>query len=171
MKELSIELRKMAREQGLCDQWFGEWKDDSDNTTLFDKYKRGIDFAISKDYPTLDYIRSHWSKQELMDNNIFVDCKDVICHNLKGTVIVNGDCDLTLNNDFYNVCDVYIRHNSKVKVTARQWCKVMLNVYDNSEVEIECSDDAKVYIYVHTDNCSIHNTGDTGPIIHKGETY
>lgn len=44
MKELSIELRKMAREQGLCDQWFGEWKDDSDSTTLFDKYKRGIDF-------------------------------------------------------------------------------------------------------------------------------
>jgi hypothetical protein len=135
------------------------------NATLFDKYKRGIDFCIEHGYPTLDYIRSHWSKQELMDNNIFVDCKDVICHNLKGTVIVNGDCDLTLNNDFYNVCDVYIRHNSKVKVTARQWCTVMLNVYDDAEVEVDCSEMAKVYVYRHSESSKVKSIGENEILI------
>jgi hypothetical protein len=65
MKELSIELRNMAREAGLCDQWFGEWNDDSDNTTLFDKYKRGIDFCIEHGYPTNEFIKSHWDKEML----------------------------------------------------------------------------------------------------------
>lgn len=46
MGNLSLELKEMARNNGLCDKWFGEWVDESDDATLFDKYKRGIDFSI-----------------------------------------------------------------------------------------------------------------------------
>ena len=41
MDNLSIKLREMARKQGLCDQWFGEWKDDTDNTSLLINIKGG----------------------------------------------------------------------------------------------------------------------------------
>lgn len=165
MKELSIELRDMARKAGLCDQWFGEWKDDSDNATLFDKYKRGIDFCIEHGYPTNEYIKSHWDKEMLIDNNIFVDDKDVSVEMVKGTVIVNGDSDISLKCESFGTADVYVRHTSKMKVAATGFARVMLNVYDDAEVEVDCSEMAKVYVYRHSESSKVKSIGENEILI------
>lgn len=162
---LSIKLREMARKQGLCDQWFGEWKDDTDNTALFDKYKRGIDFAIEHDYPSLEFIRSSWDKDELQSNNIFLDHKGIVCNNLKGTVVVNGESDITLDYCMFDTSDVYVRHNSKVVVNAKDKCRIMINLYDMAEATINCNDEARVYVYKHGDKCNIKSIGSKEPLI------
>jgi hypothetical protein len=165
MKELSIELRNIAREAGLCDQWFGEWNDDSDNATLFDKYKRGIDFCIEHGYPTNEYIKSHWDKEMLIDNNIFVDDKNVELESPKGTVIINGDSDILTYFRAFDTADIYLRHTSKLKIIARWMSCIMVNVYDNAEVEIDAEENAKVYVYRHSDNCKVTSIGEKEPIV------
>jgi hypothetical protein len=144
---ISKELRSMARENGLCDKWFKEWDDDTTDEELFDKYKRGIDFSIDHEWITNDFIKSHWSKELLHRNGIFVDDKDVAVESLNTTVIVNGDSDITLSYALYDFADIYVRHTSKVKVIARQGAKIFVNIYDEAEVTVDKDDTSKVYIY------------------------
>ena len=162
-----MELRNMARKAGLCDQWFGEWKDDSDTSTLFDKYKRGIDFCIEHNYPTNDFIKTHWDKPTLQANNIFVDDKNISKDSLKGIIIVNGDCDMTLNFSAFDVADVYIRHTSKVIINAWYMARIMLNVYDDAEVTINSNVQSRVYVYKHSPHSVVKNIGDNDCIIHE----
>ena len=165
MSNLSVELRNMAREQGLCDKWFGEWKDDSDNSTLFDKYKRGIDFCISKNYHSLEFMRSHWNKDELEKNGIFLDSENSECKGIKGTFIVNGDSNVNFQYDLFSSADIYVRHDSKIKVNAEGESRIMVNLYDYAEVEVNCSMDAKVYIYNHSLKSKITSIGENEPYI------
>ena len=167
MENISTELKGMARSNGLCDKWFGEWEKESDDTTLFDKYKRGIDFSIEHDWISNDFIKSHWDKETLQSNNIFVDDKDMELENAKGTVVVNGDCDLTFNYNLFTVSDIYARHSSRIKITVRDHARVMVNLYDNATVEIDCDDMARVYVYQHSKDSKIVNVGNVVPLIRK----
>ena len=167
MGNLSLELKEMARNNGLCDKWFGEWVDESDDATLFDKYKRGIDFSIEHDWISNEFIKSRWDKEVLQDNNIFVDDKDMELENTKGTVIINGDCDLTFNYNLFTVSDLYARHNSIVRVTAKDHARIMVNLYDNAIVEIDCDYMAKVYVYQHSKDSKIVSIGRVIPLIRK----
>ena len=167
MENLSIELRNMARKAGLCDQWFGEWKDDSDTSTLFDKYKRGIDFCIEHNYPTNDFIKTHWDKKMLQMYNIFVDDKDVTKDGIKGTAIINGDSDIRLNFGLFDTADIYLRHTSKLKVNARYMARIMINLYDDAQVTVNCIEDAKVYIYKHSPNAKINDMGTNKSLVHE----
>lgn len=167
MGNLSLELKEMARNNGLCDKWFGEWVDESDDATLFDKYRRGIDFSIERDWISNEFIKSHWDKEVLQSNNIFVDDKDMELENTKGTVIINGDCDLTFNYSLFTVSDIYARHNSIVRVMAKDHARIMVNLYDNASVKIDCDDMAKVYVYQHSKDSKIVSIGKAMPLIRK----
>ena len=167
MGNLSLELKEMARNNGLCDKWFGEWVDESDDAILFDKYRRGIDFSIERDWISNEFIKSHWDKEVLQSNNIFVDDKDMELENTKGTVIINGDCDLTFNYSLFTVSDIYARHNSIVRVMAKDHARIMVNLYDNASVKIDCDDMAKVYVYQHSKDSKIVSIGKAMPLIRK----
>jgi hypothetical protein len=165
MKELSIELRDMARKAGLCDKWFGEWDDDSNNEVLFDKYKRGIDFSIDKDWISNDFIKSHWDKETLQSYNIFVDDKGIKTENEKGIIIINGDSDIEMEYGNFDTADIYIRHTSNVKINALGFSRIMVNIYDDAIVEINCSEMAKVYVYKHSKKCNIKSVGENECLI------
>lgn len=167
MENLSLELRKMARKAGLCDRWFSEWKKDETDESLFDKYKKGIDFSIEYNWISNDFIKRHWDKPILQANNIFVDDKNISKDSLKGIIIVNGDCDMTLNFSAFDVADVYIRHTSKVIINAWYMARIMLNVYDDAEVTINSNVQSRVYVYKHSPHSVVKNIGDNDCIIHE----
>ena len=167
MENLSTKLKKMARNAGLCDKWFGGWEDNSDTSILFDKYKRGIDFCIDKNYPTNDFIKSSWDKETLNRYNIFVDDKGITKDGIQGTAIINGDSEITLNFGVFDAADIYLRHTSKLKLNARYMAKIMVNLYDDSEVTVNCVEGAKVYIYKHSENSIINDIGENESMIRK----
>jgi hypothetical protein len=166
MKELSEELRTMAREQGLCDQWFGEWKDDSDDETLFDKYKRGIDFCIKHEYPSLEYIRSHWDEDELEENGIFVDAKGVTVRRPPLIAVVNGESEVTFDCGDFDVSDIYVRHNSRVRVVANGHARIMINLYDGASATVDCGGEGRVYVSKHGTTCLVEDVGENESRVH-----
>ena len=171
MENLSIELRTMARQNGLCNKWFGEWSDDCSDKELFDKYKKGIDFSIKTNWLSNDFIKSHWDKNLLNENNIFVDDIGLSLDNLKRRVIINGDSDITLNYDMYCVADIYIRNNSKVQINADDNCIVMVNLHDNANVTVNSKGNSRVNIFTHSDNCKVKNIGTKEAKISIGEIF
>ena len=128
----------MARAKGLCDDWYGKWDDDDTIDMCLDRYIRGFDFALKYEYPTLDFIRKNFRKDDLHRHNIYIDDK-VSLDGDNGYYIFLGNCNATLAVDGLKAVTVYVRHNSEVNVTASNGAKVFVRYYDNSKGE--CIDD------------------------------
>jgi len=165
MGNLSIKLRQMARKNGLCDEWFEAWDDNTDNTTLLEKYKRGIDFSIEHDWISNEFIKSNWDKSTLQENGVFVDDKNILLKNKKGIFIINGESDIKMYFDGYDTADIYVRHLSKLEVIVQGHAKIRINIYDNSEIISNCNEDGRIYIYKHTDFGDIKDVGTCGSLI------
>lgn len=138
-KELSVTLRTMAREQKepLCDKWFGEWEDDSDIDSLLDKYVEGIDFTITNDYPPLDFIRKNFKKEDLHRHNIYIDEEVNLVESNSGVWVLLGKCTGRITFDGWAVANVYVRHESVVRVDAEDLSRVFVNMCDNAEAELK----------------------------------
>jgi hypothetical protein len=52
-----------------------------------------------------------------------------------------------------------------VKVAATGFARVMLNVYDDAEVEVDCSEMAKVYVYRHSESSKVKSIGENEILI------
>lgn len=137
-KELSVTLREMAREQKepLCDKWYGEWEDDSDIDSLLDKYVDGIDFTITNDYPPLDFIRKNFKKEDLHRHNIYIDEEVNLVESNSGVWVLLGKCTGRITFDGWAVANVYVRHESVVRVDAEDLSRVFVNVCDKAEVDM-----------------------------------
>lgn len=130
-KELNIALREMARQQGLCDEWFSQWSDDSTIDECLERYIKGFDFAVDNDYPTLDFIRRNFKKEVLHRHNIYLDeAANVSCEN--GIYVFLGNCGGTVNVDGLKAVTILVRHFCAIDVNAYNGAKVFVRYYDKS---------------------------------------
>lgn len=146
MNQLNRQLKDQAVSLGLCRQWQGEWDEDRTDTQLIEMFKRGQDFAIQHDYPSLDFIRDNFPQPILEANGIFVDAvaeKDL----LNGTYVFLGECDMTLRFPRWTAAVLWLRHDSRATIVADEFCKIQVRLYDRSEVEVSQSDDARVRVF------------------------
>lgn len=146
-KELNKTLRDRARELGLCDLWYKEWDKKSTKQELIDKYLNGIDFCIAHDYPTLPFIKEYFPKNLLLQNGIFLDDK-VDAYNLLRAVLL-GYSTGEIRIDGLRSCDIYVRHQSELIVTATGGARVFVEMYEDSKVTAAADADSKVFIYLH----------------------
>ena len=135
---MNISLREMARSSGLCDEWYAEWSDDDTIDVCLERYVRGFDFSIKNEYPSIDFIRKNFRKDDLHRHNIYID-DQVSLDGDNGYYIFLGNCNATLAVDGLKAVTVYVRHKSEVSVTASGGAKVFVRYYDNSKGE--CIDD------------------------------
>lgn len=136
MDKLIKQLKADGIEKGLCRAWQMKLRAGLSLEQLVKLYVRGIDFCISEDYPTLDYLREHF-KGKCEQYGVFVDDEVVGLKNA-ANVVLNGDCKAMLEYDAYAVSQVYVRHNSNVSI----------NVADNAIVTVDAFDDSKLYVAV-----------------------
>lgn len=148
MENLSKLLKREAVERNLCAQWTAEWVDNSDQQTLIDKYKRGIDFIIKQgEWPTNEFIKTNFDRELLHSNLIFVDEHIDLKDAPSGIYILNGECDGTLWFNSWAAATVYVRHNSKVTIVADDFAKVFVRLYDEAEADVLGMDEAVVKVY------------------------
>ena len=148
-KELSITLREMARSQRvpLCDKFYNEWSEDDSIDVLLDRYKKGFDFAVENDYPTLAFIRANFSKADLHRHLIYIDEEvNEICSN-SHTIVCLGKCTGSIEFNSWSVGNVYLRHESAVKVISDDMARVMVTEYENSECIKRQYGDSHLTIY------------------------
>lgn len=159
MDELNTELRTEAINLGLCSEWKGEWMNDKTQDELVKMYKKGIDFAIQNNYPSNGFIKEHFSRDVLSKNNVFVDDAFDL-KNIGGVAVFNGKSNGRVRFDGTTVCDMYVRHDTRMTITAKGMSRVFVNAFDNAEIEIRQSEIAKVYVYFHGNNVKLDIHGD-----------
>ena len=131
-RELNIALREMAREQGLCDEWYGQWPDDDTIDNCLERYIRGFDFVVKNNYPPLDFCRKYFDKEVLHRHNIYLDEEVAITDANNGYYVFLGNCKAELWATGYKAVSIYCRHNSVVNVKAFDGASVMVRYYDAS---------------------------------------
>ncbi len=105
--ELVQQLKEDGKAKGLCRMWQMKLRTGLDYEQLIQLYIKGIDFCISENYPTLDFIREHF-KGKCEVYGVFVDDEVTDKVNLPD-VVLNGDCKAMLEYDGYSVSRVYAR--------------------------------------------------------------
>lgn len=147
MENLSETLKQQAVNLRLCKPWTEAWADNSDQQTLIDKYKKGIDFCLDRDWPSNDFIKANFDRALLNKNLVFVDEHIDLKNAPSGVYVINGECSGTLWFNSWAAATIYVRHESDITVVADDFAKVFVRLYDDSNAEVVELEDAVVKVY------------------------
>jgi hypothetical protein len=137
MNDISQELLEMALKFGLCDEYKEKFLKDSSIANLAKMYKKGFDFVLEHNYPSLTYMEKHL-KGVFRDYEIYIS--EEFYEKNPTEVILNGSCNGMVECDF-DFCVVRVRHNSKVDIKAINNARMRVFIYDKGEVNIVEKDD------------------------------
>lgn len=146
MENLSETLKQQAVDLGLCRPWTEAWGD-CDQQALIDKFVKGIDFCLERNWPTSDFIKANFDRALLNANRIFVDEHMRLDDAPSGIYILNGECTGSIRFAPWTAATVYVRHTSNVRIIAGDSAKVFVRLYDEAETEIEAEESAVVRVY------------------------
>lgn len=142
------QLRTDGVSKGLCRLYQMKLRDGLSVSELADIYKDGIDFCISNDYPTLDFLREHY-KGRCEEFGVFVDEFTGKLLNEK-MVVTNGDCKLVAEYNGFTVARVYARHTTKGAVNVTDFAHVTIDIFDNAHLVVAVAgSDAQVFVNVY----------------------
>ncbi|WP_322545097.1 hypothetical protein [Elizabethkingia miricola] len=102
----------------------------------------GSDWAMENDFPSLGLLRKY---KEASIYGLYTDAKTVKRNIMR--IAFFGLSDAILSYDGHVVSQIYIRHKSTVKITAKDNAILFVTVADNTTVEIDVQDNAVVNVY------------------------
>lgn len=143
MNTIAKELAKQAKSKGICEDWHKQLKALTDKRAMVDMYIRGIDFCLSNDYPSNDYIKANF-KGVMEEKGVFLDDK-ISLVNFRYCVALGttkGEAKIT----GYKVCEVFAKHQSTLHIIAEDNAFVEIDMFDNSVVSVTSAGKAKVHI-------------------------
>ena len=146
MENLSETLKQQAVDLGLCRPWTKAWGD-CDQQELIDKFIKGIDFCIERNWPTPAFIKANFDRDLLNANLIFVDEHLDFDMMPSGVYVINGECSGSIRFAPWTAATVYVRHSSNVSIFAGDFAKVFVRLYDDAEAEVESGECAMAKVY------------------------
>ena len=63
--KVNRELARLAKQNGICEEWFNDLLTTEDKGKLIKMYLDGIDFCLSNEYPPLPFIKKHFALREM----------------------------------------------------------------------------------------------------------
>ena len=141
--EISKILKEEAIRYGLCVAWTKEWGSPT-KEQMVDMYIKGLDFCIEHNYPSNAFIKEQFGDIAIR-KGVFTDM-DVNELN-PPTAILNGNCTGKIELTGFVSRDIYVRHNSKVKIIIRDNAKAFVRVYDNAHAIIENEGVSRCFVY------------------------
>jgi len=167
--KLNKELAKEAAIKGICEDWYKKLRKTEDKHALIKMFLDGIDFCISEDYPSPKFFKLFDGIRQ--QYGIFRD-EPIQTENFQ-YVVALGKCEGTAKYTGYEVGQVFVKHESKLTVIASENSFVMIDIFDDSIIEINASENAKVCVNQYGGQIvSIEHGQSTIKVIHKqSKTY
>lgn len=143
MNAVAKELARQAKKAGICEEWHSQLKQLTDKEAMIDMYIRGIDFCLSNDYPSNDFIRDNF-KGIMEAKGIILD-DEIALVNPRRCVAL-GDTSGRISVGGYSVCEVFAKHHARLCIIASGNAFVEVDAFDDSLLSVIASDEAKVHI-------------------------
>ena len=166
--ELSIKLREDARKLNLCDEWYGEWIDNTSTQELIDKYKRGLDFCFARRWPSNTFITQNFDKETLRDNGILIDDKrsyPVRDQETRRLIYIRefvllGNSETTVRYSFRpHMCNIWARDNSVVRAETKYGAFILIHLFDNAKADVTTDLVSKITVIRHSPNTTVKKNG------------
>lgn len=140
---ISAELKDMAVQMDLCQEWTERWGD-PDKDELLEMYIRGIDFCIEHDWPSCTYLKENFDGI-MQQHGVFVN--DRVCSRNLRQAILNGTTSGEICYDEYSIGAIYVRHRADIVLNFLDQSKGFIEVYDEARVKINNTSDSTVFVY------------------------
>lgn len=173
--ELIEQLKTDGINKGLCRLWQRKLHNGLSTEELVKLYIKGIDFCISENYPTLDFLRENF-KGKSEPFGVFIDDELPPMKN-EPDVVLNGACKAMLEYDGYSVSRLYVRHDSEAAVIVSDNAIVTIDLFDNAKIHISViGTEARVNINAYGRNTTVDYIGISSfarikTIFHDKPTY
>lgn len=129
-----------------CKSGFEDAVKNSNLKSLCDMFFSHSDWTLKQNFPNKNVLEKYRGYYE--QYGIFYRSNTL----LKGTKMGIFDCDSELNFNAFDVSEIYIRGNSKIKINATGYSKIFVTVLDDSEINVTISDNASVNIFRYGGN-------------------
>lgn len=164
MENLIEQLKNDAISKGICEAWQNKFTDNMSIEELVKMYIKGIDFCISEDYPTLEFMKSKF-KGICEPYGVFID--ETVLEVNKPDIVLNGSCEASLWYWDYTVSRLYVRHNSIANLNVLNNALVTIDVYDNSVLNIIAVDNCKIIVTLYGNSKANISKSDNVKVITK----
>ena len=141
--KIGKKLARLAKKKGICKEWYKELQEIDNHDILIQKYLKGIDFCISNDFPSNDFIRENFSGK-MESHGVCLDTMFSIVNMRK--VVALGASEGTIEVSSFNTCEIFVKHDSKVEIIVRDNAFAVVDLFDNSLVKVTASGSCKVLI-------------------------
>lgn len=126
------ELLKDGISHGMCEKFQKEWGKPGVKE-LCEKYFRGQDFCIEHNWPDLKWLEENM-RGKTIEYGILINQTVQMSQGERREFALIGNSDLTL--DVFDVCDITIRHNSKIHLNVHDGCFVYVSMHDDSVLDV-----------------------------------
>ncbi len=142
MKNLGKDLAKLGRKKGMCKEYLYKLPTITDRKELAEIFIREIDFCLSNDFPSLDYIETHF-KDITGDFGVFTVGQYSQVN--KRHLVALGTATGSLRMDGFNVAEVFVRDQAYVNLSASENSFCMVDLY-SGRIHVRASQNAKVVV-------------------------
>lgn len=143
IKNIGIELARQAKTKGICDSWFADLKRTNETDKLLEMYLKGIDFCLSNDFPSNEFIKDNFvGKMEAFGVHLDEELSE---KNIKKLVAL-GSCTGDVVYNGYSTGELFLKHDSFLNLTALENSFVMVDMFDKSILTVVAYDNAKVCV-------------------------
>lgn len=151
LQELSNLIYAKCKSKGLCQKGTTQW-DGSSKDSLLKMYAKEPEFIIQQKPISLYFIRDYFEKELLEENGIYIleDYIDLQIDKDKKDYVLNGcNGDITINSSD-NI--ITISDNSSLRLIFNKAGFYTINIFDNSDINIDCTEDCKIVIFSYGNN-------------------
>lgn len=141
--KINKELAYEAKRNGICSEWFNRLLQTEDKGELLKMYLEGIDFCLSNNYPSNEFIRANF-KGYCEKYGVFID-DEINSVNLRYLVAL-GTTEGQVEYNGFEVGQAFIKNQSKVQIIATGNSFLMVDIFDAAEIKVEAREHAKVCI-------------------------
>jgi hypothetical protein len=159
--KLSKELAKQAKRKGICKEWYSELKTLDNKKAMVSMYVKGIDFCLSNDYPSNEYIRANF-KGMMEQFGVFLD-DSVDLVNVEKCVAL-GQTKGCVETTNFGCSQIFVKHDSELTIIAKGDSFVMIDVFDKAIIHVQAYDRAKVCVNRYGDSKVDHKEADLGMV-------
>jgi hypothetical protein len=139
-KDLAMEIKRENIK--LCGKGLFDLEKVKDIPTAINYFFSNIDFCLNNDFPNKEYFKKF---EGLQSYGVYSD-EEIMTKNRK-EMIAFGSCTGEIEYTDYSVCRLFVKDASKLIIKASGNAFVMIDVFDNSEIEVSAIDSSRVKIH------------------------
>lgn len=158
MDALNTYLKIEAVKLGACSKPIDNWKESLTADELFEKYKKNLHFSLKTEFPSVEWIKSHFDEETRERNDIYIDYEGEIDIDGKFCIVM-GKSDVVINLKGYDVGTVYVRHDSKAVISVCDHSIGFVRVCDNADVKVHQEGESKAKVRRYGDESRLETEG------------